>query len=60
MAVINGTQAAKGVSIIKSRGGITKMRCQKDQTNTISVPDGKGGFVEMCPTCKNRFVTTRI
>jgi hypothetical protein len=59
MAVKEGTKANK-VEVLKSTGGINKLRCQRDQALTVTVPDGKGGVQQQCPVCKSTITSTRL
>ena len=60
MAVKEGTKANRKVEVLKSTGGIQKIRCQRDQALTMTVPDGKGGTQQQCPVCHSVLKSTPL
>lgn len=58
--VIKGTKDLKNYQVVRGPQDTRQVRCTKCKELASQVPDGKGGFVYECASCKTRFKMTQI
>ena len=60
--VIKGTKDLKRYQVLKGPSDTRQIRCtnQKCRNLAVQVPDGKGGFIYQCSTCKAKFKHTAL
>lgn len=56
--VIEGT--GQKFQVLKSTGGVRKLRCTRCGDMAIEMPDGKGGTVVECPRCHLQVKTVKL
>lgn len=58
--VIQGTKSLRNLRVIKGQADPRQLRCPSCNELAVQVPNGSGGHVYQCVSCRKRFSMTRL